>query len=795
MRFLKIFLKIIFFFSLIMIPVSIIAGIGIYYKFSRNLPDIKTLKSYNPSLITRIYSDTDELIAEFYVEKRILVPLSRIPSYLKDATIAVEDANFFKHGGLDFSGLLRAFLINIKAGKVVEGGSTITQQIAKMMFLTPERALSRKAREAILAYRIEKEFSKEEILELYLNHIYYGHGAYGVEAAAQTYFGKHVEELNIPESALIAGLPRAPSVYSPYFALDRTLRRLRHSIRRMAEEGYITIEEERNALETEPQFKKRVRRKNDAPYFVEYIRQYLENRFGSTMLYHGGLKVYTTLNMDFQRAAQKALKDGLRRADKRYGYRGAIGNINAENKGKTDWKGVGGINPFKNEDESLKAGDIRRGVVIKLNPDNAVVSLGARKGIIDIKDMAWARRPDPSIDGKRSDSIKSPSDALNLWDIIEVRILELDEEDSDTSGLSGQHIRLALEQEPLVQGAIVCLDPRTGYIKAMVGGYDFSISQFNRAIQAIRQAGSAFKPIIYSEAIEKGYTTIDKIIDSPIIYKKEIDKDELWKPVNFEEKFYGPTTLRTALIHSRNITTIKLLQDIGVNEVVDYAKRLGIKSPLNPDLSMALGSSSVNLLELTSAYGIFANKGIRAEPMSVKVIIDRAENILEENESVTEMAISEEVAYITTNLLEGVVKHGTGRGVRSLNRPVAGKTGTTNNFVDAWFIGYTPDLVAGVWVGMDQDIPLGKNETGSRVASPIWLQFMKEILKDTHISDFYIPPTIVFSKIDPKTGVLATSETKGAIFECFVEGTEPTGYSPPHEITTTDFFRRDMGGT
>ena len=794
MRFLKIFTKIIFFLSLFLVLVSSIAGIGIYYKFSRNLPDIRTLKSYKPSLITKIYSDSDELISEFYVEKRILVPLVRIPPYLKNATIAVEDANFFKHGGLDFSGLLRAFLINLKARKVIEGGSTITQQIAKMMFLTPERALSRKIREAILAYRIEKEFSKEEILELYLNQIYYGHGTYGVEAAAQTYFGKHVEELTLAESALIAGLPRAPSSYSPYFALDRTLRRLRHSLRRMLEEGYITPDEEREAIETELKFEKRIRRKNDAPYFVEYIRQYLENRFGSTILYHGGLKVYTTLDMEYQKAAQTALRDGLRRADKRYGYRGAIGNIKVDNKGKIDLKRVGDINPFKNGDKSLKVGDTRRGVVIKLNPDNAVVSLGTRKGIINIQDMAWARRPDPSLDGKRTASIKSPSDVLNLWDMIEVRVLELDEEkDSDTSGLSRQNIRLALEQEPLVQGAVVSLDPRTGYIKAMVGGYDFPKSQFNRAIQAVRQAGSAFKPIIYSAAIEKGYTTVDKIIDSPIIYKKEIDKDELWKPVNFEKRFYGPTTLRTALIHSRNITTIKLLQSIGVNEVVEYSRRLGIKSPLNPDLSMALGSSCVNLLELTAAYGIFANKGIRAEPISVKVIIDREGNILEENKPVTERVISEEVAYITTNLLEGVVKYGTGRGVRSLKRPVAGKTGTTNNFIDTWFIGYTPDLVAGVWVGMDQDIRLGKNETGARVASPIWLQFMKEVLKGTPIIDFYIPPTIVFSKIDPKSGVLATSNTAGAIFECFIEGTEPTVYSPPQELTTTDFFRRDLG--
>ncbi|MBI5183051.1 MAG: PBP1A family penicillin-binding protein [Nitrospinae bacterium] len=788
MQFLKPFIKIISLLSLLVIFISIIAGIGIYYKFSRNLPDIRSLKSYKPSLITKVYSDTDELIAEFYVEKRILVSLGRIPSYLKNATIAVEDANFFKHNGLDFGGLLRAFLINLKAGKVVEGGSTITQQIAKTMFLTSERTLYRKIREAILAYRIEKEFSKEEILELYLNQIYYGHGAYGVEAAAEIYFGKHVEDLNLPESALIAGLPRAPAAYSPYFALDRTIDRLRHSLGRMVEEGYITHEEEKNAIETELKFEERRKKKNDAPYFVEYVRQYLEDKFGSTILYHGGLKVYTTVNMEFQRAAQEAIIEGLRQADKRYGYRGAIGNIKIENKGRVDWNGLRDTGTFKDEDDPLNLGDIRKGVVIKLNPTNVVVSLGTKKGIIDIKDMAWVRKPDPSIDGRKAGSINSPSDVLNLWDIIEVKILELNEEnDSDTSGLSGEYIRLALEQEPLVQGALICIDPKTGYIKAMVGGYDFSKSQFNRAIQAIRQPGSAFKPIIYSAAIEKGYTTIDKIIDSPIIYSK-------WKPVNFEERFYGPTTLRTALIYSRNIATIKLLEDIGVNEVVDYAKKIGIKSPITPALSMALGSSSVNLLELISAYGIFANRGIRAEPIGVKGIIDREGNILEENKPITEKVISEEVAYITTDLLQDVVNYGTGKGVRSLNRPVAGKTGTTNNFVDAWFIGYTPDIVAGVWIGMDQDIPLGKNETGSRVASPIWLQFMKKILNDTPITDFYIPPNIVFSKIDPRTGLLATSGTKGAVFECFIEGTEPTGYSSPQEITTTDFFRKDLDG-
>lgn len=757
----------------ILLPLFFLSGIFItaiafivYTKAHEGLSDVLTLKNYKPNLITEVYDDSNKLISEFYIERRVLLPLNNIPSIMKLATLAVEDDQFYKHKGFNFKRIAGALWSNLKAGGVVEGGSTITQQITKTMFLTPERTIFRKIREAILATRIERNFSKDEILEIYLNQIYYGHSAYGVEAAALVYFGRHVNELTLPEIAMIAGLPRAPKLYSPYFSPERAKNRRNHVLRRMESLGYITHDEAENAVKSDFKLKDRQDRKNLAPYFAEYIRQYVEDKYGSSGLYKGGLKVYTTLKIEFQEAAESAVKEGLREIDKRLGYRGPLGNVKPLGQ-YIDWRKVDEIELKNFPDGREKNENMALGVITEVTPEKALVQTKDAKGFINVKDLAWAHKYDPSVDALSFGKINNIKEVLKAGDVVDVKILE----EKDKKG----NLKFALEQEPVVQGALLCIEPATGFMRAMVGGYDFDKSKFNRAIQAKRQPGSSFKPIVYSASFEKGFTPASIFIDSPVIFEEK--DEENWKPANFEEKFYGPTNLRTALTHSRNVITVKLLQSMGIKHVLEYARRLGIKSYLTPDLSMALGTSGVTLNELTSAYGVFSNKGVKTEPMAIKSITDKDGNLLEENKPREERVISEELAYITTNILQSVVQEGTGWRAKALGRPVAGKTGTTNNYMDAWFLGYTPDLIAGVWVGMDKDEPIGKNETGARAASPIWVSFMEKALKGMPVKNFQIPGGIVFTKIDKKTGLLATPETSDMTIECFIEGTEPTEFS------------------
>ena len=742
------------------------AAFIVYTNANKDLPDVLTLKNYKPNLITEVYDDGNKLISEFYIERRELLPLNNIPPVMKLATLAVEDDQFYKHKGFNFKRIAGALWSNIKAGGVVEGGSTITQQITKTMFLTPERTLFRKIREAILAARIERNFSKDEILEIYLNQIYYGHSAYGVEAAALVYFGRHVNELTLPEIAMIAGLPRAPKLYSPYFSPERAKNRRNHVLRRMESLDYITHEEAEGAVKSELKLKEREERKNFAPYFSEYIRQYVEDKYGSSGLYKGGLKVYTTLKMEYQEAAESAVEEGLREIDKRLGYRGPFGNVKPLGQ-YIDWRKVDEIELKNFPDGREKNGNRTLGVVAEVTPEKALVFAKDIKGYIYVKDMEWAHKHDTAVDALSFGKVKNAEEVLKTGDIVDIKILE----EKDKKG----NLKFALEQEPVIQGALLCIEPATGFVRAMVGGYDFDKSKFNRAIQAQRQPGSAFKPIVYSASFEKGFTPASVFIDSPVIFEEK--DEENWKPANFEEKFYGPTNLRTALTHSRNVITVKLLQSMGVRHMLEYARRLGIKSYLTPDLSLALGTSGVTLYELTSAYGVFSNKGIKTEPMVIKSITDKDGNLLEENKPREEKVISEELAFITTNILQSVVQEGTGWRAKALGRPVAGKTGTTNNYMDAWFLGYTPDLIAGVWVGMDKDEPIGKNETGARAASPIWVSFMEKALKGMPAKSFQIPTGVVFTKIDKKTGLLATPETTDMVLECFVEGTEPTEFS------------------
>ena len=753
---------------LICLTAGFIGAGFIYFHFSKDLPDVRKLKDHQPSTITQIYSDKDEKIAEFYIEKRIIVSLENIPLALKQATLAVEDSNFYYHFGIDPKAIFRAFITNLKAGYVVEGGSTITQQLTKTMFLSREKTLPRKIKEAILAVRLELVFSKDEILEMYLNQIYYGHGTYGVEAAARTYFGKSVKELTIAECAMIASLPKAPNNYSPYRNPKKARKRRNHVIRRMADVSFITTEQAKTSLQEDFHLGEVQEMLNKAPYFVEHVRRILEKKFGSSKLYRAGLKVYTTLNMEMQESAQRAIKQNLRNADKRYGYRGSLGTVDLSRGEIAVQNAMLKQNNFS-EGQGIEIGSTINGTVMSVGETQAWVILGAEDGYLDIKNMNWARKPNPNVDGRWA-KIKRPNEAIAAGDMIQVKVLGRKQ---DGSGWS-----LALEQEPEVEAALVSLDPLTGHVKAMIGGYDFYKSQFNRAVQAIRQPGSAFKPIIYAAAINEGFAPSSIIIDSPIIFKEKEDAFDKWKPVNFEEKFYGPTSLREALAHSRNVVTVKLMQKIGIKSSIRLARSLGISSNLEENLSIALGSSGMTLYELTSAYSAFANMGTLIKPAAIRSIKSRSGEVLFTAVPETTQPITPGTAHIITSLMKSVIQNGTATKVRALKRPVAGKTGTTNNYVDAWFMGYTPELVTGVWVGKDKDEPLGRNETGSRVAIPIWLQFMQEALANQPKINFSVPKDIQFLKVQSESGEPAKFGDTDSKFELFSQDFLPEKEQP-----------------
>jgi penicillin-binding protein 1A len=756
------------------------AAFGLYSYIGKGLPKITTLKDYRPPIITTFYSDDNRKIAEFFDERRIIVPFEDIPEKLKQAFISAEDARFYKHQGIDLVSIIRAFFKNMEAGAIVQGGSTITQQVTKSLFLSPERSYKRKIKEAILAYRIDKTLSKEEILYLYLNQIYLGHGAYGIAAAADNYFNKDVKELNLAECAMLAGLPQAPSRYSPFKYPERARDRQTYVLNRMVAEGYITNLEASDALRTKLNIKPR---RNwyleKVPLYTEYVRRYVQKKYGRDALYRGGLKVYTGVNIEMQKAAHEELLKGTRDLDRRQGYRGPIKHLAEEEI----------ENFFSKENDfpaQLAVGKKTQGVVIAVDDKAGQVMVRLRdgKGRIQLEDIRWARNPDPKI-AYFQDQLRKPSDAFKVGDVIEVSV----KGGQDSEGIWP----LLLEQTPAVQAALLSIEAETGIVKVMVGGRNFRESQFNRAIQSRRQPGSAFKPIIYAAALDKGYTAASEIIDSPIVFKDEVN-DFTWKPKNYGLKFYGPTLLREALAKSRNVVTIKLLQDIGIDYTIKYAHKLGITSYLSNNLSIALGSSGVSLLELVNAYSVFANQGYLIEPSFVTKIVDRDGNILEEMNPGRKKVIEKSTAYIMTSLLEDVVQHGTGHRIKALGRPAAGKTGTTNDLNDAWFIGYTPDLITGTWVGYDDKRSLGEGETGSRAASPIWLGFMQRALKGKPVQVFPVPKGVVFAKIDSETGLLPISESKQTVFECFKEGTVPTEHTPKPDtlIGNDDFFKSNM---
>ncbi len=741
---------------------SLLLMAALFYLFIlRDLPHLTSLRDYRPLVVTTVYAEDARKVGELYIERRKVIPLAEMPPQLTLAFVAAEDSRFWEHKGVDLISILRASLKNLEHGAIVQGGSTITQQVAKTFFLSPERTLRRKLKEAVLAWRLERYLNKKEILHLYLNQIYLGEGAYGVEAASETYFGKSARGLSLAECALLAGLPQAPSRYSPYQNPQRARERQLYVLNRMVECGYITNEEASRAVNTPLLYRGLSDPVGEAAsYYLHAVRQYLVERYGPEIGLGSGLRVTCALNVDLQRAAVAAVDVGARTYDKRHGFRGPLRRLAGAQ--------IDGFctDTFWREGGRLSGGRIFSAVVLDVSPERVLVRVGPHQGFLPIRDPAWGTGLKPEF--------------FHPGDVVCVSWL-------------GEERGFRLEQAPQVQAALLAVEPQTGYVRALVGGTDYSSSQFNRAVQARRQPGSAFKPVIYAAALEKGYTPVTTIVDAPVDLQGT-GEDAKWNPKNFEGDYYGPTLFRTGLIRSRNIVTVKILKDIGVDYVVDYARRLGILSPLNKDLSLALGSSGVSLLELTTAYATFDNLGRRVTPILVTRVEDAAGRVLESNGPRVEQAIDPASACIMSHLLREVVEGGTGWRAKYLGRPAAGKTGTTNNYMDAWFVGFTPRLVAGAWLGFDDERSLGKGEVGGLAAAPVWLEFMRRAQEGQPAEDFPVAPGVVFARIDPHSGLLAAVNSEDGVFECFKEGTAPTEHASPYQgqEEQEDFFRRDM---
>lgn len=779
---------------LAMVSVVFLLGLsGWFFYMLAKLPKVDRLADYKPPIVTQVFGEDGSLVGEFYLERRTVVPVDRIPRKLIQAFVAAEDSNFFQHKGIDYFGIVRAAIKNVLSMRKKEGASTITQQVAKSMLLTPEKKFSRKIKEAILATRMEKKLSKDEILYIYLNQIYLGAGAYGVQLASESYFGKGVDQLNLAEMTMLAGLPKAPNTYSPIKHMDRAKERQSYVLERMVKEGYITQAEADYARSTQITIKslKKVNNEQSA-YFLEQIRISLVEKYGEDMIYKEGLKIYTTMNAEMQKAAYEAVVRGLKEVDKRQGFRGPLKYL-AENEVETFCRQA----EDAIDGPALRQGATYQGVVTAVNvkAGELAVRVGDRAGILPKKNMSWAGKiPMGDSYGKPDEKGKG----LGRGAVIEVSVV--------TPELNKAGAVFALDQTPEAQAALVAVDPRTGGVRALVGGYDFKKSQFNRAVQAKRNPGSAFKPIIYAAAVDKGVTPATIFEDSPVEY--DSGKDKAWKPKNYDNIYRGNVTMREALTNSINIVSVKILEQIGVATAIEYAKKFGITSPLDANLTLALGSSSVTPLELTMAYGVFASGGYRTTPYFVTRVVDGNGKVLEENlaqpvpvfgSATTAVnltaqstgmlttapaqnplaavpVLSPETSYIITNLMESVVQSGTGQRARAVGRPVAGKTGTTNGMKDAWFVGYVPQLVAGVWVGYDQERSLGAGGSGGQAAAPIWTEFMQRSLSVVPIQDFMVPPNVTFALINPQTGKLARDGSEGAVTECFFSGTEPSSY-------------------
>lgn len=829
------------FYSVIFLCLAAVGtGLYFYQKFSSELPKLDSLKDYTPPVISEVFAEDGTKVGEFWIERRIVLSPQEIPKLIEQAIISSEDSTFFEHAGIDYFGILRAAIQNLKAGHVVQGGSTITQQVVKSFFLTNERTLARKIKEAILAMRLEDKFNKQEILYLYLNQIYFGNRAYGIEAAALNYFHKSARELGAAEAAMIAGLAKAPTLFNPIRNYERAKLRQEYVLDRLYEEGYISNEQMIRAklyplklyeAPTDKEYNMR-----HAPWFVEEVRRQIIEKYGEKVPYTHGLKIYTTLDLQAQKAANKALWQGLTELHKRHGYNGPIKNIPPSDFDKFNFRThkkmfYDSLEPdlfvpnltreeISKKDAPVQKDKIYQALVTEVNQKNKsiTVQVGKITGKIIARDFGWARKRNNNATGyDNAMYIHSPQQAVSVGDVIEVKLV--DTENSDAKAKKNYQSGVAyfsLEETPQIEGALISYDPHTGLVKAVVGGKDFSQSEFNRATQALRQTGSAFKPFVYTAALDKGYRPETVIVDEPL--RIPDGPGRFWEPKNYGGGFKGPMTVRQALVTSRNVVAVRIILDIGVEYVAGLLRKLGVTTPLAKVYSMSLGANDMKLIEMARAFGVFPTGGILPDLIFVKKMTNRFGSLVERNEPkivknfveqikdgshsrttvVSDLdqlgksnlhpdlwmaaqewikkdhlmltpfeeiilygkhipegyAVSPKTAYTMVNLMQDIVNHGTGFRVKALGRPVAGKTGTTNDQTDCWFVGYTPDLVAGAWTGYDQaSIKVGGGETGGKAAAPIFLYFMQDYLKDKPVAKFDIPQEMIYAELEPPVEV------------------------------------------
>lgn len=883
--------------------------VGIVAKYSSELPDMIELAKYKPLLVTEVFDRNNKKFGEFFREKRILTPYEAIPKHLIEAFVAAEDDSFFEHKGINLMAIARAFLANLRSGKKSQGGSTITQQVARTLLLQDStKTYARKIKEIMLARKMEQNLRKEDIMYLYLNQIYLGMGAHGVGAAADVYFRKDVKDLTIPEAAILAGLPQAPSRYSPISNPSAAKERQRYVIRRMADENFISDDEAEKFIEEPVKLYVWQNFRELAPFYLETVRQLLVQEVGEEHVLDKGIKVYTGMDFEKQIKAQEFVQKGLRELDKRQGFRGPLRNetepekvaeflLETRNKlmdeasperilkpdGTYDPRGPLNLTGKTESGDPLPllppyapVGKTVEGVVTRVDDTTGLVYVrfAESKGLIDLESMKWARKPDPNLRSEDAE-IKKPSVALKVGDIIQIRVAGIESKTERMNDLIkgeiadkkdpkkklklakkptldlpkfGEYLALELEQDPLVEGALLSIDERTQDLISLVGGYDYVRSKFNRAIQAARQTGSAFKAFVYLAALDKDYNPATPIIDAPIMFDEVIEEGQdggsgkgagaqpetkTWRPKNNSGKFGGDILFRNALIKSLNIPTVKIIEKIGVEYSANYARRLGIFSPLNMDFTLALGSSGVTLYEMTRAFGVIGRNGQRLQPIVIRRVVDsegkeiaknisldqrfkaevsrieddfeqRREAFIKSNQEGSkepsiffpdkDQLIRPATSYVLTTILQGVVDDagGTGGAARALGRPVAGKTGTTNGYYDAWFVGYTPDIVSGVWVGYDEEKSLGRGEVGGKAALPIWLDYMKFAHENLAPRGFPVPDGVVFANIDNETGRLVSSSSKAVVRQAFVDGTEPGSSGSSSGDDDQNFYKEDM---
>ncbi len=707
-------------FGLLVLMAALVgASTGLLLVYSNDLPQVEQLEHYRPSSVTDVYDDHGRVIGSFALQRRVVATYEDYPKILRDALTSVEDKDFESHAGINYWRVIGAAYRDFISGGKLQGASTLTMQLSRNLFLTPDRTFHRKIQEVMLAIQIERRFTKPQIFTLYANQIFLGHGTYGFEAASRYYFSKPAKQLNLEEAALLAGLPKAPGYYSPINHPDRALRRRNLVINSMMEDGKITAEQAA-LLKSKPiQLNLQKDPNSLAPYFVEEIRRYLEAKYGSDEVHEGGLRVYTTLDTDLQKAANKAVLDGLAAYERRHGWKSRLPNVIAmgvtlDKYQHPDWGAEPEVNGYTHA------------LVTAISPASAEIKFDRYKSKVTASDVAWTKMRIPDI--------------LAVGDIVYVKVLALSPE-----------VKVSLEQDSGVQGALVAIDNASGEIKAMVGGRDFEESKFNRATQAMRQTGSSFKPYVYTAAIDQGASPDDVILDEPVTFQTA---SGLYIPHNYDEKFEGNITLRRALAQSRNIPALKLADRITIKTVIDYARRFGITSNMPAYLPVALGSAEVTLLEQTSAFSAFPNDGVRIAPRYLKKVTDYEGRVLEEDFPDVKDVVSARTARIMTSMLREVVLHGTAIAAASMKFPLAGKTGTTNEFTDAWFVGFSPHLTCGVWMGYDEKKTLGPKETGARAALPMWMDFMKVALGSRDPGEFRLAPDVPSNPIAQKLDTL-----------------------------------------